>query len=178
MTPEEHGRADLVSIANGLAGTAPVPATVALSVGWLPDGYRFTSGGRGADWPHGGGGFQATGLRFVRGADRVPARLTMPVLDPEDSAVPDLRISLYRRDWAGNSKPPADLPEGGTWCNAGNAKLCYRLDPSGGWKAEVHGSGDESTAELRRVLESITFARVADPATWPALTAAVPASAR
>jgi hypothetical protein len=166
VTPDEHGKRQLTAIAEGFRGAAAYPAAIVFQTTYLPEGYRLASGGRGADWPNGGGWAQITGTRYVHGAGSDTGVTTAPVLDPADSTERDLRINVYDRRWATNSKPPEGQPEDAVWCNSGNAKLCYRLLPGGRYVAEVEGSGQESTADLRKVMAGLRFADADDPATW------------
>jgi len=166
VSPTEHGKADLLRIAQGLRGSPPYPARIVFQTTYLPAGYRLTSGGREADWPSGAGSFQATGTRYVNGPDQDISELVMPIIDSDNNGVRDMRINVYRRDWADNSTPPPGLPEGGVWCNRGNPKLCYRITPDGGWLAEVEGSGYESRTELVKIMAGLRFADVDDPSTW------------
>ncbi|MCA2214635.1 hypothetical protein [Jidongwangia harbinensis] len=170
VTPDQHGKRDLMSIAAGLRGADAYPASIVFETTYLPEGYRLASGGRGADWPNGGGWAQITGTRYVHGAGSAAGTTTMPVLDPEDSTERDLRINVYDRKWATNSQPPKGQPEDAVWCNSGNAQLCYRLLPGGKYVAEVQGSGQESTADLRKVMAGLRFADVDDPAAWFPMT--------
>jgi hypothetical protein len=170
VTPDAHGKRELTAIAEGFRGTAAYPASIVFETTFLPEGYRLASGGRGADWPNGGGWAQITGTRYVHGAAPATGATTMPVLDPEDSTERDLRINVYDRTWATNSKPPKGQPADAVWCNSGNAQLCYRLLPGGKYVAEVQGSGQESTADLRKVMAGLRFAAVDDPAAWFPMT--------
>lgn len=168
--PNKTSRDDLVAIAEGLKGAAAYPATVAMKLAYLPSGYRLTSGGRGADWPNGAGEFQSTGMRFVKGDDAAPRRPTTPVIDPEDSKVQDLRLSLYTIDFSEN-RPPAGADGEAPYCKT--STICYRMAPGGKWQAELHGSG-VSQEELKQVLAGLQFADVDDPSSWYPITSATP----
>ncbi|MEJ3742850.1 hypothetical protein WEI85_06145 [Actinomycetes bacterium KLBMP 9797] len=169
--PNQVGMGDFLAIARGLGGVDAYPATVAVKLTHVPSGYELASGGRGADWPHGGGEFQRTNLRLVKGGQDAAGRMTTPVIDDETSTVRDIRINLYRADFS-EKRPPAGADPQAPYCNSGNANLCYRMAPGGGWQAEIEGSGEQSTTELKRVLAGLEFATVDAPSTWYPITTA------
>jgi len=171
--PNKVGKNDFLAIAQGLTGVAAYPATVAVKLTQVPTGYKLTSGGRAADWPNGGGEFQRTSLRLVKGGEQAVGRMTTPVIDDETSKVQDIRVNLYRIDFSEN-RPPKGADQQAPYCNSGNSTLCYRMAPDGKWQVEIQGSGKESTTELKGVLAGLDFATVEDPTTWYPITTATP----
>ena len=171
--PNEVAKKDFLAIAQGLSGVEAYPATVAVKLTEVPSGYQLTSGGRASDWPNGGGEFQRTSLRLVKGGEQAVGRMTTPVIDDENSKVQDIRVNLYRSDFS-EKRPPKDADQQAPYCNSGNSTLCYRMAPDGKWQVEIQGSGKESTTELKRVLAGLEFATVDAPSTWYPITTATP----
>ncbi|MFG1607567.1 hypothetical protein [Actinoplanes sp. NPDC049265] len=171
--PDPDGRIsvdDMVTVAAGLHGVKPYPATAAMKLGSVPPGYRLVQGGRAPGYPNGAAdeGYR-TSLRLAKAPTRTRERLTDAVVADTDS-VKDIWVNL-------SSFPPKEEPPGGStpgtpYCNSGNPDLCYRVLPGGKYKVEIVGSGDTSSADLKRVLSQLTFADVDQPSTWFPLAAA------
>jgi hypothetical protein len=158
-------RQQMIDVASGLRSGPPKTATLPYTVGHLPSGYKLTAVGPRGEYPFGAG----IGISWARYTKDVSSYtgLTEPV------------ISIYQQSWgirlsvgpAWDSNYP---PAAGDKASCPESGLCYRTLPGGTFKVQAEGGG-ESDAELKRVLDGLTFADPTKPETWPAVTTAVPA---
>jgi hypothetical protein len=168
LTPTVYSRADLISVAEGLAGSAAYPATLAFKAGWTPAGYVVTSAGATDDSPN-GAPYMVSSVRLVTARPSY-RDLTEPV-DASHAGKPTIRIALYPKEFTDGSH---QKPGSAAYCAAGNHDLCFRMTPDGKYLAEVVGSGSQTQEELKRILDNLVFAPVQDRSAWFPVTGAVP----
>jgi hypothetical protein len=171
LTPTVYTKADLIKIAEGLPGSPAYPATVAFRASWTPPGYRVTSAGTTDDYPN-GGPYLVSSIRLV--TTRPAYQNLTQTIDASQTGTPTIRVALYPVAWTDSTHRHPGSP---ATCNPGNHSLCYRMTADGKYLAEVVGSGGQSQADLKRILDGLTFAQVGDGSTWFPLAEAVPGGA-
>jgi hypothetical protein len=172
QTPSVYSEKDLLTIAGGFGGSPARGATLAFRVSWVPAGYALTSTGTSDDYPNGALGMLSS-TRFIKGSQSFD-RLTHPI-SAEDSKASNIRVALWDTHWTDSRKAPSGQAADSAFCNPGNKSLCYRMIDDGKYMIEVYSTGDESSADLRKIADGLTLADVENPATWFPVTEAVPA---
>jgi hypothetical protein len=162
---------EMIKIASGLTSGAPKPAKLAFKASYLPAGYTLTSAGIAPEYAFGGP--PQSFARFVKGQQPY-TRLTEPVAGDRSTAR-SITFSLIPT-WFSKYSAPKSGPATAPFCKERN--LCYRATDDGKHQIQVTGSGDESDAELIRILKGLTFADFDDTSSWFDVTAAAPAIAK
>ncbi|WP_432984342.1 hypothetical protein [Dactylosporangium sp. CA-233914] len=169
----EYDKAELTRIAAGLAAAPAAPATVALKATSVPAGYVLTSAGVTDDLPS-GAPYMESSIRLNKTRPAY-APLTQPV-DPAAGHGPSVRIALYPVEYTDTTHRK---PGGSSYCNPGNANLCFRMSADGKYLAEIYAEGGAiAQSELLATLRGLQFADPARPSTWFPVTSAVPATAQ
>ncbi|WP_433082515.1 hypothetical protein ACQP1P_01965 [Dactylosporangium sp. CA-052675] len=158
----EYDKAELLQLASGLAPSAATPATVAIKASFVPAGYTLVSAGRTDDFPS-GASYMAASIRLSR---TVPsyASLTEPI-DASTGHGPTVRIALYPVEFTDSTHRK---PGGASFCNSGNANLCFRMTAGGRYLAEIYADGGAAIpqSDLLKTLDGLQFADPKRPSTW------------
>jgi hypothetical protein len=165
VTPDGYSKAEFVQIAAGLAAAPPTTATSPVKLTWTPPGYGLTSAGATDDYPN-GGPYMVSSQRLIKTRPAYTG-LTATV-DASATGSPTFRVGVFPVSFADNSHV---RPGAASYCNDGNANLCYRMTSDGKYLIEISSNGGLSTADLRRVLDSAKLADPADRSTWSPVNA-------
>jgi len=167
ISPKAMSRERMRTVAEGFAPGAFRPATIPFRVGYVPDGYRLSAvtGQPSAD----GTGFASLGflpetLAVSRLGQAGPLLLTDEMKENNTAGEIGIAAVRLRGD---------DDPGPGKVVCVESEPMCAERAPGGKYLLRVTGRLT-STAELRRILESVRLADMADPGTWTQVTAAVP----
>ncbi|MGI5246759.1 hypothetical protein [Dactylosporangium sp. CA-139066] len=160
VTPDGYSKAEFVQIAAGLTAAPATTPKTPVKLTWTPPGYGLTSVGATDDYPN-GGPYMVSSQRLIKTRPAYTG-LTATV-DASAAGSPTFRVGVFPVAYANSSKAH---PGTASYCNSGNADLCYRMTPDGKYQIELHSSGGLSQADLRHVLDSAQVADPANPQSW------------
>jgi hypothetical protein len=160
----------ITAVAEGVASSAAKPQTVGFKLAYVPEGFKLAAAGttdaqltvsmKGESY-----------LRLIKGDypyKDLAGAFDNPVVG--DKQLPMIQLALYP-SWYGKYSPPSGQPKNSVFC--ASESLCYRASDDGKWQIEANGGGTLPDSELLKLLQQVTFANPADPASWYPATSAV-----